>query len=319
MRAAPLLLLIFTLGGCGYIGDPLPPALNLARRIVDLRAVQYGDRLAIDFTIPALTTDNLPLRSFEKVDLRAGTADNPFDAARWAAEATALKVDADKPGAVHVEAPASQWIGKDVIIAVRVINKKGHASDWSQYTIVRVVPPVPKPVVKAEPDAEGVKLTWSSTAPKFRVYRRAPGDEAPAFLANADQNSYVDKTAEYGKEYEYVVQAIENGAESEVSTPVTILNKDIFPPAPPAGLNAVPGIGSIELVWERNTESDLRGYRIYRASEGGDFSVLAEFIDTPRYSDRQIDAGKKYRYAVTALDQAGNESGRSAVVEVTAP
>jgi hypothetical protein len=159
MRAAPLLLLIFTLGGCGYIGDPLPPALNLARRIVDLRAVQYGDRLAIDFTIPALTTDNLPLRSFEKVDLRAGTADNPFDAARWAAEATVLKVDADKPGAVHLEAPASQWIGKDVIIAVRVINKKGHASDWSAYTILRVVTPVPRPVVKAEPDAEGVKLT----------------------------------------------------------------------------------------------------------------------------------------------------------------
>ena len=318
MRAAPLLL-ILPLCGCGYIGDPQIPALNLARRVTDLRAVQYGDRLVIDFTVPALTTDALPLRSFEKVDLRAGPSSAPFDEGRWATTAKEIKVDTDKPGAVHVEPAANQWIGMDVIMAVRVVNKKGHASEWSPFTIVRVVAAIPKPLVKAELDPEGVKLTWSSGLTKFRVYRRAPGEEAPVFLTNADQPSYVDKTAVYGKEYEYVVQALDGAAESEVSGSAKILNKDIFPPAAPAGLNAISGVGSIELVWERNTEPDLRGYRLYRAIEGADFTALAEFVDTPRFSDRQIDVGKKYRYAVTALDQAGNESGRSAVVEVTAP
>ena len=35
-------------------------------------------------------------------------------------------------------------------------------------------------------------------------------------------------------------------------------------------------------------------------------------------SDRQIEAGKKYRYAVSAVDQTGNESRRSEPVEAAA-
>ena len=30
------------LAGCGYIGDPLPPLLNIPARVTDLTAVQRG-------------------------------------------------------------------------------------------------------------------------------------------------------------------------------------------------------------------------------------------------------------------------------------
>ena len=53
--------------------------------------------------------------------------------------------------------------------------------------------------------------------------------------------------------------------------------------------------------------------------ESGDFARIAEFVDSPAFSDRQVEAGKKYRYAVAALDITGNESSRSSIVEVTAP
>jgi fibronectin type 3 domain-containing protein len=38
-------------------------------------------------------------------------------------------------------------------------------------------------------------------------------------------------------------------------------------------------------------------------------------VDTPTYSDRNIEHGKTYRYEVTAIDRLGNESPHSAPTE----
>ena len=43
---------------------------------------------------------------------------------------------------------------------------------------------------------------------------------------------------------------------------------------------------------------------------------LAELSVVPTYSDRAVEAGKTYRYAITAVDRAGNESARSGEIEV---
>jgi fibronectin type 3 domain-containing protein len=87
----------------------------------------------------------------------------------------------------------------------------------------------------------------------------------------------------------------------------------------PGGLHASAAPGSIELNWERNTEPDLNGYRIYRATGAGEFEKLADVSVAPSYSDRAVEAGKTYRYAVASLDRTGNESARSAVAEVLVP
>lgn len=321
MRSLALILLAATLAGCGYVGDPLPPALNMVQRITDLRALEYGDRLVIAFTIPELTTEQLPVKNIREVDLRIGPAPSPFDAGRWAEGARKIAVSAAKPGAVQAAAPAREWVGRSVVIAARVVNAKGRASEWSNLAVVAVLEPVAVPrELKVAPDLGGVKLTWSGTRDRVRVFRRpAAPDEKPALLDTVEGSSYLDRTAEYGKPYEYTVQAVEQSAESEISVPFAITPVDVTPPAVPAGLTAVPGIGSVELVWDRNTEADLRGYRVYRSVEGGAFERLAEFVDTPAYSDRQVEAGKKYRYAVTAIDTSGNESARSQAVEVSAP
>jgi fibronectin type 3 domain-containing protein len=87
----------------------------------------------------------------------------------------------------------------------------------------------------------------------------------------------------------------------------------------PGGLHAAAAPNSIELAWERNTEPDLAGYRLYRAAADGAFEKIAEVSQVPSYSDHKVEHGKTYRYAVSAVDQSGNESARSAVVEVTQP
>ena len=103
-----------------------------------------------------------------------------------------------------------------------------------------------------------------------------------------------------------------------MSETLAITPADIFPPAVPGALTAEPGVGAIELAWDRNAEPDFRGYNIYRSVEDGPFEKIASLIEAPAYSDRQVEAGKRYRYAVTAVDQVGNESERSTVAEATA-
>lgn len=305
------------LTGCGYVGDPLPPALNIARRIEDLRVVERGGRLIVDFTIPELTTDELPFRKLGEVDLRIGLADAPFSMDGWAGSAQRIEVQASGPGRVGAEAPVSRWTGKEVVAGVRIINTKGRPSDWSNLVVVRVVPPVAPPAgLKAEPDPAGVLLTWTGGASEYRVFRKSGKDAKPVLIETTKAASYADKAAEYGQRYDYSVQALHQGAESEITEAVSITPRDIFPPAVPAGVSGVVGIGSIELVWDRNTESDLKGYRVYRAANGGDFAAIAELVDAPAYSDRQVEAGRKYRYTIAAIDQAGNESARSAIAEV---
>ena len=93
---------------------------------------------------------------------------------------------------------------------------------------------------------------------------------------------------------------------------------DTFPPAVPEGLSAVPTPQSIELAWTRNTESDFRGYNIFRSVDNGPFEKIASLIEAPTFSDSMIEAGKKYRYTVSAVDLTGNESPRSQPADATA-
>ena len=87
----------------------------------------------------------------------------------------------------------------------------------------------------------------------------------------------------------------------------------------PAGLNAATAPNSIEISWEGNTEPDLAGYRVYRSTGAGPFEKIGELVAIPSYSDRDIEHGKTYRYAVSAIDKSGNESAQSGPVEAMVP
>src|SRR5262245_52516776 len=85
-----LAILFCALTGCGYVGDPLPPALHIPEKVTDLRVVQRGDRVFIEFTLPQLTTEGLPIRKIGGIDLRAGAVEPPFSADRWMSSAKPL-------------------------------------------------------------------------------------------------------------------------------------------------------------------------------------------------------------------------------------
>jgi fibronectin type 3 domain-containing protein len=311
------------IGGCGSIGEPLYPALNIPQKISDLVAVERGDRIYIYFTIPSLTTEGLVVRSIDSLDLRAGV--NPasgFNLAQWIAGAKRIDISAPaQPGPFHTEIRAGEFVGKEILATVRVGNTKGRMSEWSNVFAVNIEPPLEKPAdFQAQPAPDGVRLTWNAPHEhSFRIFRKADQEKEPALLATTDKPEYVDTATDYGKPYEYYVQGIHEKTESDTAGPASITPTDIFPPAVPSALSASAGLGAVELAWERNTEADFKEYRVYRSEENGPFVQIAGGVEGPSYSDRKIEAGKHYKYRVVAVDQTGNPSEPSQPVEIIAP
>jgi hypothetical protein len=312
-----------TLAGCGYVGEPRPPLANVPPRVTDLAVVQRGGQLIVQFTVPALTTEGHPIPRPLKLDLRAGTADQ-FEPNQWAAGARQIPSGAMANGIARYEIPAADWVGKEVIFGVRAMAGNGKQSGWSNFVVVPVVTPPQKPVgVAPAVTLQGVRLTWQGRGADFRVFRKTgDGDYAP--VADVQKPEWTDTATEFGKRYTYLVQAVvkldnRKEAESELSDAASIIPRDIFPPAAPQGVQGTSAPNSIELNWERNTEEDLRGYRVYRGEGNGALEKIADVSLVPSYSDRKVEHGKTYHYQVAAVDQSGNESPRSAPIEVAMP
>lgn len=328
-RILPALIAVaLLLTSCGYIGNPLPPLANVPAPVTGLAAVQRDSRIVVRFKLPTTTTENVTIKAPLKPDLRIGPSpEGPFRAATWAAQAKPVPPGDVQGGSATYAIPAAEWIGKDVVIGARVIGANGKDSNWSTLEALPIVSPPQKPGKPViEDTAAGLRLTWEGPPGDYRIYRRAEDEKIFSPVADVQQPGWTDRNSEFGKSYTYMIQRIvklgvHKEAESEPSDEQTKLLVDTFAPAAPAGLLASPAAGSVELSWDRNVEPDLAGYRIFRAPAGGDFQKIAEVSQIPSYSDRAVESGKQYRYAVTAFDKASppNESGRSAVVEATVP
>jgi len=317
--AAPVVFAA-ALAGCGAVGDPRPPSLQIPEKVNDLSAVQQGGTIVITFTAPSLATDGAPLRRFEEVDLRAG----PAGAADWESGASRLDATAARPGPVRVELAAQQWAGRDVILRVRLAGRKGRFGEWSNAIRLKAVPPLEPPAgVRVEAVADGVRLDWKAPGGAiYRVYRRTAKQGEPVLIGTSEKDQFTDTTAAFGTQYEYFVEAFTKAGDAEAfskpSETVDITPEDHFAPAVPEGLAATAGAGVIQVTWNPNGERDLAGYRVYRSAAGGAFERVAGAVATPFYADHDVKAGVSYQYEVSAFDQGGNESARTDPAEATA-
>jgi len=176
--------------------------------------------------------------------------------------------------------------------------------------------------------------------------------------AAAHTDRTLDTGIRFGETYEYRAQRVAritvSGQTLELagplSAPLRIEAINTFPPAVPRGLAAVATAGengaapAIDLNWQPNTEPDLAGYIVYRRELGipnerslplgtpaasGETSPSANAtwqrispaqpLVGPSYQDANVLPGRTYAYAVTAIDQDGHESARSAEAEETVP
>jgi hypothetical protein len=145
----------------------------------------------------------------------------------------------------------------------------------------------------------------------------------------------LDSNIHFGPVYEYRAQRVARVTvegktlelAGELSVPVRVEARDIFPPAVPTGLAAVATTGdngagnAIDLSWQPVTDADLAGYAVYRREGDGGWQRISPAgpLVPPAFHDSQVQPGHSYRYAVSSISQGGNESARSAETEESMP
>jgi hypothetical protein len=137
-----------------------------------------------------------------------------------------------------------------------------------------------------------------------------------------DGVEYRDEGLEWGKERCYTVRTVHVyetlAVESEAPVPVCRTFVDTFPPAPPAGLQALASEGAVSLIWDRNEEPDLAGYIVWRGASADAMAELtAAPIEETTFRD-EVARGVRYVYAVQAVDKARNASALSRSVQEAA-
>ena len=253
-------------------------------------------------------------------------------AAAPAAPATGAPATA-APAATPVTAAAAAPAAKPPayarrIYVVRGTTRGGRPGAVSARAVLPLTPlPPPPGDVGARVTESGVVLEWAAgkSAAAYNVYRG--GDLLqplnPAPLKDA---GFEHAGAALGEEQCYRVRAVSIvdavSLEGEPSAPRCVTPRDVFPPAAPKGLAAVPTPGQISLIWDANGDNDLAGYLVLRG-EGPDgplAPITAAPIKETSYRDATVKPGLRYVYAIVAVDAATppNLSAQSARVEETA-
>lgn len=315
-----LLLLMLWLGSCGYVGPVLPPSPRIPLAVTNLSVIERGDQLVASCNLPQHTSDDLFISAFSRIDLGIGPGVSPFDFGKWSDQAKHYAVPIPPPIAqdspttnIQYQIPASAWQGKSVDIFLRTADKDSRFSSWSNRVHLDVIPPLASPPVTAKDVRQGVMLSWPEEQPgtHYDVYRKGPNDKESVKIGTAEHNDYLDTASVYETPYQYTVIAVKGSAESVPSTLVEITTHDIYPPSTPGSIAAIAAANSIEVTWERSPEPDLKGYYLYRSVNGGPFESIGNLINVPSYSDHAIEAGKAYRYRVSAVDILNHESDKS--------
>ncbi len=179
----------------------------------------------------------------------------------------------------------------------------------------------------------GIYLTWAPTAATdnigivgYLVYRKGPGDSSFIWIVTEAPivGAYLDDQCTAGGVYQYNIKAYDAAGwtTDTASNTVTITApSDTTPPTPPTGLVLVSHLStSVTLSWNPSTDNSgvVDHYNIYRSHSGNNYNNTPDSASpTTTFSDYGLTTGLQYKYAVTAVDAAGNESGRSGDLFVT--
>jgi hypothetical protein len=328
-RWATLAFVTLLAPGCGKRGDPRPPLRTTPGPVTEFRLGQRGETLELTAVAPRTSVDGVAL---ERVAIEFQYVEGEGDLER-AGRRLSVEV---APGERAVARLPLTAPGTQVRAAARAVAGR----DAGARTLIRTIrerEAVEAPRgLTAELGEEGVRLAWRGPRPEavlpaasvvespsaasgparggFLVYRRRPEGtyDAPLFAVPREERRYADAGVTPGEQACYAVSAaasVDPLVESAPSQEVCLEVRDVIPPAPPSGLTALARPGGVELAWSPSPEVDLALYRLYRASGEETPRLLVELpATTGVHLDASVEPGVTYRYALTAVDRAGNES-----------
>jgi hypothetical protein len=351
---APASAALLLLCGCGIAAAPQPPSLHLPKPVHDLTATRSGSAVTLRWITPKETTDRAALT--KPVPARVcrqapGTGCTTVGT---------LSGQPGKPASFADVLPAALQTGplRGVHYRVYALNEKGRDAGPSNIALAAAgaVPATLQSLV-ATNTQPGVVLHWTPLPPNAATSVRlertlvqppktshaarsgglpptaAPATvllQVPAGPGGEDPGQVLDPGTQFGSTYRYTgYRLVQSTAEhpplvapSATSQPVEIARRDIFPPAAPTGLAAIPlspavngGHAAVDLSWSPNTSADFAGYRVYRRelhpAPGADVRIApapgGAPLLAPAFHDAAVSAGAEYRYYVTAVNAAGVE------------
>jgi len=244
------------------------------------------------------------------------------------------------------------------IYSIEVLNDAGRGAGMSNAVAVPLAPTPPPPAqLLAQVTKDGPVISWvediNTRQPPatavgitygFRLSRREKDKPNLAPVVVPSESAFVspqlrqpnenllDFSAEWEKTYLYWVTPVTTlkHADSSLeiegadSPQVEVFVHDVFPPATPAGVQAVFSAEGtqrfIDLTWRPGLEADLASYNVYRReANGAAQKINSQAVKAPAFRDANVAGGHTYLYSVSALDLRDNESARSAEASETVP
>ena len=192
------------------------------------------------------------------------------------------------------------------------------------------------PAIAHAQQPDSVTVRWTAPGDDGRIGRATAYDmrssDAPITEANFGSGSPVNglpapqpsgtmqqvivRGLAFGTRYYFAVKAVDDDGNWSAISNVVVWDwvYDTSPPAAPRGGGATRDASGVRVSWLANTESDLAGYHVYRATAaGGPFTRLTtSLVTTNQYLDTGVAPGTSdVWYQVTAVDVSNNESPRS--------
>ncbi len=353
--AAALAMAALALAGCGKKGPIVAPERRLPASAAEMSTTVEDRVIVVKWDNPRNRVDNTRLRDLAVVRLfrreeAPGAEPKPAmlsgDRVVGYEQIAQIALDAAPPPGVQlagrtvtVTDDKGLSFGRRYVYVATAEDGSGRTSAPSPPTgVTFLAAPAPPPGLSAQAGDRGAQLRWEAPATfidgtpvsgelRYIVLRAAgEGGLAPLTPAPIAATTYTDTGLENELSYRYAVKGVRvdpaGTAIGPASVAVAATPVDTTPPSAPTRLVAIPATGGVRLAWNPSPEEDVTQYAIYRGEGTG---VLTRIATTQAiatiYTDREVQSGRTYRYAVTALDRAkqANESPRSNEVTVTVP
>jgi fibronectin type 3 domain-containing protein len=180
-------------------------------------------------------------------------------------------------------------------------------------------------------DNKKVRLVWdypeemNKYISGFRIYRSNNPEAKKTVIYNGNIPEAREYTDDEPSITNYYNIAVVSGTQEKLSQILTFTQLiDSFPPKPPTGILAtIDTTGIVLLNWNRNTDDDIDGYRVYSANKPeNEFILVTPSVLTDTFFSREINIKtltEKIYFKVKAVDLRGNQSQFSELITVTRP
>ncbi|MGG4267154.1 lytic polysaccharide monooxygenase [Peribacillus simplex] len=183
-------------------------------------------------------------------------------------------------------------------------------------------PTQPKELHVVKVTANSVELNWEPSTDNVGVKEYQVLREGKV-IDTVPGTTFTDRKLQADTEYAYTVKAVDAaGNVSQESEAVVAKTGNEVPdteaPTQPKGLHSMGETStSVNLMWSPSEDNiGIDHYVVYREASNGQMTVVGK-SDSASYKDMNLKSDTTYKYTVTAVDAAGNESIKSDTFAVT--